>query len=57
MVDESGQAENVYGIIGMHFDLSLFEKTIDPLLENEGSDYAQNIQYWIYSVKRTLADG
>ena len=41
----------------MHFDISIFEKTIDPLLENEASDYASNIQYWIYSVKGTLADG
>ena len=41
----------------MHFDMNIFEKTIEPLLQNESTDYAKSIQYWVYSVKSTLADG
>ena len=27
------------------------------MIENESSDYADNILYWVYSVKNTLNDG
>ena len=51
MINPDGDYKELYGIFGMHFDISLFEKTIDPLLENAASDYASNILYWVYSIK------
>ena len=57
VIDETGNINSLYGLFGMHFDIDLFKKTIDPLLENEASDYTSNILYWVYSVKQTLNDG
>ena len=57
VINPDGDYKELYGIFGMHFDISLFEKTIDPLLENAASDYASNILYWVYSIKQTLNEG
>lgn len=45
------------GIFGIHFNITVFPQTIDPLIENEASDYADNLYYWVYVVNQTISEG
>ena len=47
----------LHGIIGIHFNITIFEKTIDPLIENENSDYRNNVLYWVYPIRQYVEQG
>lgn len=49
-VNDLGE-QTVFGLFGMNFNLTVFPQTIDPLIENESSDYADNLLYWVFPVK------
>lgn len=55
--DTVGQLSQVYGIMGMHFDIGIFGKTIDPFLLQETTDDGKNVHYWVFPIKQLLAAG
>ena len=53
-VENSDGTKTINGLIGMHYNTTLFERAIDPLIENESLEYHDTFIYWVFSIKQTI---